>query len=659
MERYRTSWLKRWAGCFELGRQFSILVLLSGLVVPYAQANWFVGDSFVGPWTTTNAMRNFAHAQTIHFELWVAEDGSPEGVAVLTNNRQECTGSLVGDRATGELRFKPVQSKGCDSLAGGYFQFQRFNRKSLMLNFVPEVDQNSDATAKPYMTFYRRLPSTPPNLLALVASAKKPGQSASEGVQSLADEHSKAAAVMRTAMGSSFQQSYPESHLIGVWRGQFVDRKRSYPAELAMWSVKWGTVYSVGGLVSFGDQVCSTSVRVGDDGVRLVWSAGDTAPAQPEMNTSRSCEKFQIRGQLNISDDGNTLAVNIPSSAKAENLQSCLHEGPDYDEKRICLGSGLLTRSAPSDQFSQTIASFPWDDNAFGPEDGHWDTLRSKDVDLTSLVAFHDAKVIERAQILAQNQVDRAAAEVRRDQELSAKSAQRRRAQVAAQQQREQRTRDRLAQQSFGGPTAAQAQVQLPTLPKISGPFDGLSGSNYLNALHDANYAAVAVFDDYYVKEKLKQRRDAMGGPHWMDGILDAGTKQIRIVDTVLAVYLFAYQSKYARCLRDDAVTFEVVTVVPDTTIENLLGVEVARSYGWTDYDYFKINREFTAAFRRVGTSKPGGTSVGIMDLLLNQGDRDVRQEAMAGIKQAMNKFACDGPTMKRVEETLLVFSSR
>jgi len=198
----------------------------------------------------------------------------------------------------------------------------------------------------------------------------------------------------------------------------------------------------------------------------------------------------------------------------------------------------------------------------------------------------------------------------------------------------------------------------LPELPEVSGPFDGLSGGDFLNALYHHDFDAISVFDQYYQIRKIKQRRDWIG-KHWSDNIMDAAVKSFRMADTVLTIFLFNYDSKYKACLKEDAVTFEVVKVVPDVVVENLIGVEVSRFYGYTKRTHYQINKEFTTAFRRVGTTEPEGGMATLSDFLLNKGGTDLRRELLDGTRQMMDKFTCDSESIKQLEKTLLKFSTR
>ncbi len=68
---------------------------------------------------------------------------------------------------------------------------------------------------------------------------------------------------------------------------------------------------------------------------------------------------------------------------------------------------------------------------------------------------------------------------------------------------------------------------------------------------------------------------------HWLESTIEAAYKSISLTNTLLAVYLFDYDSKYEPCLGKDAVTLQVVDHVPDMVVHNLLGQEVTRSYGY------------------------------------------------------------------------------
>lgn len=192
------------------------------------------------------------------------------------------------------------------------------------------------------------------------------------------------------------------------------------------------------------------------------------------------------------------------------------------------------------------------------------------------------------------------------------------------------------------------------SIPNVSGPFDDLRGKDLLNAIYVQNWSAVTDINNYYSSEKIRQNKRIMGGKHWSDGFIESGFKSIDLSKVVLAVYLFNYQKQYGTCLKPDAETFEVVDHAPDISFKNVLGQEIARSYGYTIHEKFKVNKEFAPAFRKVGRMKPEGAMMTIAEFFLNQGGTDVKQQVVLGTKQMMNKYDCHSPEIIKMEQALL-----
>jgi hypothetical protein len=242
----------------------------------------------------------------------------------------------------------------------------------------------------------------------------------------------------------------------------------------------------------------------------------------------------------------------------------------------------------------------------------------------------------------------RAAGEKRREREERRLAAVRARKQAEA--ERRERNRMAMAQRRD-----AKAPAQEVPVPVVNGPFDGLPGGSFINAVYKGDWDAVKTFNEAYGNRKIRQYKRSMGNrPHFADGLITAGYRSIELPKIMLAVYLFNYDSAYEGCLRDDAVTFEVVEHVPDTVYRNLLGYEVMRSHGYTSRERFRVNKEFTASFRRIGKMKPESAMGTIADFFLNQGGTDLKREMVKGTKAMMAKFSCGSPEIKQLERNLL-----
>ena len=633
------------------------LFLINAFCAPLYANDWLTSDTYIGAWQTTRVHQKFPLAQRIMFELWKSPDGKPEGVGIFVRRQGKCWGAISFKASTGKLHFTPNQSQVCQGLKGGHFHFMRvFGTQAVMLTFVPDGVEDTPQLLLTHTASYRRLPKSPPDLQALAEGARNGGQSVSQNIQQSGAKHAKRVKELQDSLGPDFQPYFSESHLIGVWRGEFIDERKSYPAEIAMWSMKDASLYKIAGLVVFQDDHCSNIVRITDTSTQLTWRMGSSRISRQNS----TCEEIHAEGPLALSPDENRLIINVrvnPSNQTEQSMGNCLQHHPGNHSPNSCQLAGVFLRSTPSQKLNQAVATIPWSYQVKGPEQGHWELLKGNDSGLTRLQALHNTRLKKNAEFFASLGKNLAEAERKREEERRKHIAQRRK-QKAAEAERRARTEREWAARQSGKPYDEAAIIELPPLPTVEGPFTTLRGGNFLNALYQSDFDAIAQFDSYYRQRKIQQRRSGVG-KHWTDDILDAAVNSMRLADTVLAIYLFYFEANYKACLRKDAVQFKVVKVVPDVVIENLIGVEIARHYGWTERRYFKVNKDFEIAFRRIGTTEPEGAMATLSDFLLNQGGTDLRRELLAGTKQMMKTFPCNSQPVQRLKKTLLTFSTR
>ncbi|MEQ8206195.1 MAG: hypothetical protein RIA65_08485, partial [Woeseia sp.] len=180
-------------------------------------------------------------------------------------------------------------------------------------------------------------------------------------------------------------------------------------------------------------------------------------------------------------------------------------------------------------------------------------------------------------------------------------------------------------------------------------PFTGFPGAAYLNAIYAGDMRAIDTIDNEY-QERFKQAMREMGGGGVFNGLYELAIDQIRLIEPATAVYLLNYQKNYARCLRADAASFTVTTTVPTVTTTNLLGVEMARSEGYTINSNFKVNKEFEATFRKVGTMKPNDFLGSMVDQFLGNGGITAVNQ---GVRKMMRDYACDSGVIERMEDRM------
>lgn len=195
----------------------------------------------------------------------------------------------------------------------------------------------------------------------------------------------------------------------------------------------------------------------------------------------------------------------------------------------------------------------------------------------------------------------------------------------------------------------APVQQALAVREKQLAPFTDYPGATYLNALYAGDLQTIDTIDKQY-RERFKQSMREMGGGGVFSGIYELAIDQIRLVEPAMAVYLLNYQKMYGHCLRTDAASFTVTTTVPTVTTTNLLGVEIARSEGYTINSSFKVNKEFETTFRKVGTMKPNDFLASMVDRYLGNGGITAVNQ---GIRRIMNNYDCNSTVVERMEDRM------
>ena len=208
-----------------------------------------------------------------------------------------------------------------------------------------------------------------------------------------------------------------------------------------------------------------------------------------------------------------------------------------------------------------------------------------------------------------------------------------------------------------------------------TGPF-GLDypGAAYLNALYRNDTARLAQ-EDRAVAEPLAFAMTQMLHATHMDalaslfsgGVLPRGgftqlmTDQMRrfsIAEPLTGFFIVAYERVYPKCMDADPVVFKETTTW-DTVVTNGFGAEIA-SYPNSETNYYRVNKRFADAFRKVGP----GTNPDQIDFttqlfgpLLS---KDVTEplhtvtETVRGLRMAMTQNACDSPLIKTLEKNMI-----
>ena len=178
-------------------------------------------------------------------------------------------------------------------------------------------------------------------------------------------------------------------------------------------------------------------------------------------------------------------------------------------------------------------------------------------------------------------------------------------------------------------------------------PFDGYPGQDFLNAVYTGDMTAVRRYNRAYSAEMQQRIRGFLGAGDPRAQGLGVLASYASLSTPMLATYLFSYEKEFGSCLTDRAVDFRVTTTVPGTSISNLLGVEISRTYGYTQITRYRVNPEFVGIFREIGKTNPGGFFSLLSDQMLSRGQV---ASMRSGIKKMMSEYQCDSAVVKQME---------
>ncbi|MEL7025272.1 MAG: hypothetical protein AAGL69_16175 [Pseudomonadota bacterium] len=180
-------------------------------------------------------------------------------------------------------------------------------------------------------------------------------------------------------------------------------------------------------------------------------------------------------------------------------------------------------------------------------------------------------------------------------------------------------------------------------------PFSDYPGGEFLNAVYAGDTRTVDRLDRQY-HAAFQRVFDQLGSDDVLTRLMRWTINQIRLVEPMTATYLLNYQRGYQRCLRADAAKFVVTRTVPTTVTRNLLGIEIARSEGYTTRDEFLINKEFEIIFRHVGTMQPTNFLASMVDQGVGNGGITAVTQ---GVRRIMDEHACDSVVVERFEDQI------
>lgn len=204
-----------------------------------------------------------------------------------------------------------------------------------------------------------------------------------------------------------------------------------------------------------------------------------------------------------------------------------------------------------------------------------------------------------------------------------------------------------LQSDELGFPQAAPLQLAIKETRQILAPFEGYPAADFLNAVYANDTSKVRTINQQYIDRMQRSISQFLGRGDFRTAQLNSLADHISLMTPMAATYLFAYDRHYEKCLRDDATEFTVTTSSPGSVTTNLLGVEVARTYGYSNTTHYRVNTEFTDVFQKIGTTNSGGMSAMLVDKLLSDGSV---AEIRRGVGKIMSDFECDSDVIKKLE---------
>ncbi len=637
-----------------------LLLIFSCFVSNIAHAGfWSDRSEFVDTWWGSTQLHwNFKYASRIDLVLWNDEQDRLVGLAAFGKGNR-CVGYVSLQAGTDHLQFKSIEGDACAGLDEGYFQPVQKRNNRIILTWYPTGTQAQD---KPKLgivntAFYGKSKNknAPEYLQSFIAKFKSNKEPIDELIAKYSDEHDRVIASAKARLEKKHDVKSSEANLIGVWKGEFIDRYNVYPVEIAFWPSKVHQLQRIVGVFSFDGRQCSTGFVILNVDPEITLSSNHKYIGVPSSN----CIRTVGGGHIQITQSRDELAIFFKS--RYNNLsglkpkQHCLDDLP----REGCFSLGVFKRTKASSDLVKLVDSVKW--NVIDPpEKRTWEYLKKEGRVPTSIeVAYREAadKNTEvRARLIAE--AEKANVERRKKEQ---KSYERR---LAA------RKIDKGLKSEKSG--ISDLEISREILEGISGPFSVFDGGGYLNAIYQGDLSLVRHADRVYLADlqPLIQETANMvktmaplvellsGGvldQKYVHHTVDKGFKNASIFKRVLATYLFNYQRYSSRCLRSDHVKFTVYSSSPDIVYTNYLGVEVARIYGDSSQDTYFVNKEFQSVFRDIGNSQSKSAGGTLVDTFYNKGKIT---ELFSGTKNMMAKYPCDSPEIKRLEESFLTLYS-
>lgn len=603
---------------------------------------------FSGSWQASGLRDRFGFTNRIQLVLWDSGRGLPEGLAVFINQGQRCLGAVESRGDLSMLHFLPIEGHLCrESIDDGYFQLVgKAQDATLTLAFIPGhlTPYQQKKYLKQGTLQLEKLLVTPTSLQRYEHEFGVDSLTMRERIVRREKQQKNRLNVLKMMLADGFNDRFSDVSIIGSWQGEILDKRRTYPAEMVAWSSNPQRVQQLVGLLRFDDKLCTTAFMASSvkGRVNLYINSGlSKRSVQP-------CKLVNGYGTVMLNDNAETMALFTTARlgvADGIGSEQCM-TGLVTTETDDCFSAGLFQRKPASPEMKQAMQQFAWH-IVKAPSPETLKILQNNTTELAQLQAQHLRATENNPQIYAQIK-EESVQRQRRYEEAFERQKQERREESARGKNRNNKSTPSGWDRTDKG---------ILKSPVVTGPFDDLRGASFLNALYKGDAKSVHQITRAYQEKKIRRRKEAMGNqPHIMDGILDSSDRKIRLTSVFLAVYLLNYDSVYKSCLKDDAVEFVVTRETPDTITYNMLGWETSRDFGHIDRKNYTVNKEFTDAFRRVGTMSLGSARLwnSIENMLTNNAEPDMLADIMTGTRQTMAKFKCDNAKIKQLERNIL-----
>ncbi|WP_334018311.1 hypothetical protein [Alteromonas sp. S015] len=352
-----------------------------------------------------------------------------------------------------------------------------------------------------------------------------------------------------------------------------------------------------------------------------------------------STRKSRLRNTCNKEQVSLVLPRFYLASMNAE--RNLLKLEPGTDRNRVKPSYGIFQRKTPT-PYLMSLLTFEQGQRFALPQEEMTTLMIAAQVPDEQLEKQHAQSMQDSAELLAKK------AERLRIQEIEMKK----REKVRLEKEQKYRT---AAHQTKLRKSVDSHHAREARLPVVTGPFDGLPGSAFLNAVYRGDETLVQRFNRVYANKKADGLKAFFGryGNDMTNAVADLH-KKVKIEDSVAAKYLFEYEKRFGRCLSESPATFYVTGYQPDMVVTNLLGVEIARHYGGVTKTKYQVNPEFTGVFQKIGKMQPQGVAARLTSFLAGQKEKDLRELSLTGVDQIFNKFSCDSPEIKVFETNLI-----